>query len=394
MSRYTSLARATERLEPPFAVVDLEALESNARALVKRAAGTPIRLASKSVRCRAIQRLVLSMDGYRGILAFTLPEALWLAGEVADVLVGYPTADRAALHTLAHDEELARRVTVMVDSPEHLAFVAAAAGEGAAPIRVCLDLDASLHLLGDRVHVGPRRSPVRTADDAVALVRAVEAYPGLRLVGLMAYEGQIAGVGDNAPGSPVRRTAIRAMQRASAAELRQRRAAVVAAVRSLVPLEFVNGGGTGSLEATAAEDVVTELGAGSGLYSPGLFDTYRGFRHEPAAFFVLSVVRKPTPGTATVLGGGWVASGASGRDRLPTPAWPGGLHLTDTEGAGEVQTPLLGPAAARLGIGDRVWFRHAKAGELCERVDRLHVVRGNAVVDVVPTYRGEGRAFL
>jgi D-serine deaminase-like pyridoxal phosphate-dependent protein len=332
MSRYAWLAQATQHLEPPYAVIDLEALESNARAMAKRAGGTPIRLASKSVRCRAIQRHVLAMAGYRGVLAFTLPEALWLADEVEDVLVGYPTARRAALHTLAHDEDKARRVTVMVDSPEHLEFVAAAVGEGAAPLRVCLDLHASLHLLRDRVHVGPRGSPVRSADDARALVKAVEAYPGLRLVGLMAYEGQIAGVGDNAPGSPVRRTAIRAMQRTSAAELRERRAEVVAAVRSLVPLEFVNGGGTGSLEATAAEDAVTELGAGSGLYSSGLFDTYRGFRHEPAAFFVLSVVRKPAPDIATVLGGGWVASGASGRDRLPTPAWPGGVHLTATEG--------------------------------------------------------------
>ena len=394
MSRYASLAAATEHLEPPFAAIDLEALDSNARAMAKRAHGTPIRLASKSVRCRAIQRRVLAMDGYRGVLAFTLPEAIWLAGEVENVLVGYPTADRTALHTLAHEEELAGRVTVMVDSPEHLAFVAAAAGPGGFPVRVCLDLDASLHLFGDRVHVGPRRSPVRSADDARAIVRAVEAYPGLRLVGLMAYEGQIAGVGDNAPGSPARRTAIRTMQRASAAELRERRAEIAAAVRSMVPLDFVNGGGTGSLEATGAEDAVTELGAGSGLYSPGLFDTYRGFRHEPAAFFVLSVVRKPTTQSATVLGGGWVASGASGKDRLPTPAWPGGLHLTGTEGAGEVQTPLLGPAATHLKVGDRVWFRHAKAGELCERVNELHLVRGAAVVDVVPTYRGEGQAFL
>jgi D-serine deaminase-like pyridoxal phosphate-dependent protein len=226
------------------------------------------------------------------------------------------------------------------------------------------------------------------------MVQAVAAYPRLRLVGLMAYEGQIAGVGDNAPGSPVRRTAVRAMQRASAAELRERRAEIVAAVRSLVPLEFVNGGGTGSLEATGSEDAVTELGAGSGLYSPGLFDTYRGFRHVPAAFFVLAVVRKPTPDVATVLGGGWIASGASGGDRLPTPAWPTGLRLTGTEGAGEVQTPLLGPGATNLRIGDRVWFRHAKAGELCEHVNVLHLVRGDEVVDVVPTYRGEGRAFL
>ena len=392
MTRYASLARATAHLEPPFAVVDLETFDANARSMARRAGDTPIRLASKSVRCRELQRRVLATEGYRGVLAFTLPEALWLADEVEDVLVGYPTADRDALHRLAADPRLAARVTVMVDSPEHLAFVAEAAGEGT--VRVCLDLDASLHLLGDRLHVGPRRSPVRTAADAVAMVRAIEAFPGLRLVGLMAYEGQIAGVGDNAPGSPLRRTAVRAMQRTSAAELRERRAEVVAAVRELVPLEFVNGGGTGSLEATASEDAVTELGAGSGLYSPGLFDTYRGFRHVPAAFFVLAVVRKPAPDVATVLGGGWVASGASGRDRLPTPAWPTGLRLTGTEGAGEVQTPLLGPGAADLRIGDRVWFRHAKAGELCEHVNELHLVRGGEVVDVVPTYRGEGRAFL
>ncbi len=396
MSRYASLARATEHLEPPYAVVDLDALDANAREMARRAAGTPIRLASKSVRCRSIQRRVLGTTGFRGVLAFTLPEALWLAGgedAVADVLVGYPTVDRTALHTLAHDEELAQRVTVLVDSPEHLSFVAAAVGEAALPVRVCLDLDASLHLLGDRVHVGPRRSPVRSAADAAAMVRAVEAYPGLTLVGLMAYEGQIAGIGDNAP-NPLRRKVIRAMQRASAAELRDRRAEVVAAVRSLVPLEYVNGGGTGSLEATAAEDAVTELSAGSGLYSPALFDTYRRFRYEPAAFFVVAVVRKPTPDTATVLGGGWVASGPSGKDRLPTPSWPRGLHLSGTEGAGEVQTPLLGKAAAALRLGDRVWFRHAKGGELCERVDELHLVRGDTVVDVVPTYRGEGRAFL
>jgi D-serine deaminase-like pyridoxal phosphate-dependent protein len=394
MTRFASLARATEHLEPPYAVVDLDALDANAGAMTRRAGGTPIRLTSKSVRCRAIQRHVLSMDGYRGVLAFTLPEALWLAEEVEDVLVGYPMTDRAALRTLAADETLARRVTVMFDSPEHLALVATAIGGGTAPVRVCLDLDASLRVRGDRVHIGRRRSPVRSAEDATAMVRAIEAYPRLRLVGLMAYEGQIAGVGDNAPGSPVRRTAVRAMQRASAAELRERRAEVVAAVRALVPLEFVNGGGTGILEATAAEDAVTELGAGSGLFSPALFDTYRGFRHQAAAFFVLSVVRKPAAAIATVLGGGWVASGASGKDRLPTPTWPEGLHLSATEGAGEVQTPLLGAAAADLRVGDRVWFRHAKAGELCERVTELHLVHGDEIVDVVPTYRGEGRVFV
>jgi D-serine deaminase-like pyridoxal phosphate-dependent protein len=95
---------------------------------------------------------------------------------------------------------------------------------------------------------------------------------------------------------------------------------------------------------------------------------------------------------ATVLGGGWVASGVPGPDRLPIPVWPTGLALTGLEGAGEAQTPLA--HGGELRVGDRVWFRHAKAGELCERVDTLHLVHEGRLVASVPTYRGEGRAFL
>ena len=105
-------------------------------------------------------------------------------------------------------------------------------------------------------------------------------------------------------------------------------------------------------------------------------------------------MRKPAPGIATALGGGYPASGPAGRDRLPRPYLPAGLRLDRREAAGEVQTPLLGPAAAGLRVGDRVWFRHAKAGELCERFDVVHLVRGGELVDSVPTYRGEGRTFL
>ena len=97
---------------------------------------------------------------------------------------------------------------------------------------------------------------------------------------------------------------------------------------------------------------------------------------------------------ATVLGGGYIASGPAGADRLPRPVLPPGLRLDRQEGAGEVQTPVAGAAAAGLGIGDRVWFRHAKAGELCERFGEVHLVRGRELVGTVPTYRGEGRAFL
>jgi D-serine deaminase-like pyridoxal phosphate-dependent protein len=165
-------------------------------------------------------------------------------------------------------------------------------------------------------------------------------------------------------------------------------------VGELTELEFVNGGGTGSLELTAAEDAVTEVTAGSGFYAPALFDHYSRFRLTPAAGFALPVVRKPSPKVATALGGGYLASGSGDRARLPSPWLPAGLSLDPGEGAGEVQTPLLGAAAAGLEIGDRAYLRHAKAGELCERFNTLHLVEGDEIVDVVPTYRGDGKAFL
>ncbi|MEI7055210.1 alanine racemase [Nocardioides sp. CCNWLW239] len=392
---WVDLLAATEHLDPPFAVLDVAAVRTNAHQLVRRAAGKPIRVASKSIRVRSVIRDALELPGMAGILAFTLPEALWLAEEHEDVVVGYPTTHRAALRRLAEDAELASRVTLMVDSADHLDLIAGIVGtaSSSAPrIRICLELDVSLRLAGGRVHLGARRSPVRTPEEAAALARTVAAHPRFALVGLMGYEGQIAGVGDNQPG--LRRFAVREVQRRSAAELAERRAAAVAAVRSVAPLEFVNGGGTGSLELTAAEPAVTEVAAGSGLFAPRLFDFYTRFRPQPAAYFVLSVVRRPSPHHATVLGGGWIASGAAGKDRLPTPVWPPDLSLVDQEGAGEVQTPLVGPRVDELGLGDHVWFRHTKAGELCEHVDEIVLVEGDRIIDVVPTYRGEGKTFL
>jgi D-serine deaminase-like pyridoxal phosphate-dependent protein len=211
----------------------------------------------------------------------------------------------------------------------------------------------------------------------------------------MAYEGHIAGVGDALRGRPLRSRAIRLMQAAARRELAQRRAEVVRAVRAVAPdLEFVNGGGTGSVQHTAAEDSVTEIAAGSGLYVPRLFDNYTSFSGRPAALFAQPVVRRPGLGVVTVLGGGYPASGAAGTDRLPEPYLPEGLRYDPQEGAGEVQTPLLGSPADDLLIGDKVWFRHAKAGELCERFDVLHLLEGETVTATVPTYRGEGHTFL
>ncbi|WP_418002062.1 amino acid deaminase/aldolase [Mycobacterium sp. PDNC021] len=397
---WPALTAATAHLDPPLAAIDLGALHHNVHDLRRRAAGTPIRVASKSVRSRAILDAVTALDGYAGVLAFTLPEALWLAeGDDGhpphdDVVVGYPTADRAAIARLASSPELAARVTLMVDDPAQLDLIDDVAAPAARPaLRVCLDLDASWQApaLG---HLGVRRSPVHTAAQARTLAGAIAARPGFSLVGLMSYEAQIAGVGDDVRGQAARSQLIRWMQRRSKDELLERRGLAVAAVRQVTDLEFVNGGGTGSIEFTASDPAVTEIAAGSGLFGPHLFDTYRGFTPAPAAAFALSVVRKPTPQIATVLGGGWIASGPPAKDRVPLPAWPRGLSLLPAEMAGEVQTPVTGKAAAALKVGDRVWFRHCKAGELSEHVDRFLLVDNGETVGAALTYRGEGKTFL
>ncbi|MGP5317488.1 alanine racemase [Arthrobacter rhombi] len=386
----------------PVALLDLNKFHSNATVMSTRASGTEIRVASKSIRVRGALEAALAEPGYSGVLAFTLPEALWLAESgIRDIVVAYPTADREALRQLLHSEAC-EHVTVMLDSTEHLEILRDVARSANVPagarFRVCLDIDASYAparhragTLATKLKVGPARSPITTVEQAVTMVHACE-RAGVSLVGIMMYEGQVAGVSDGA--RTPRGLAVRALQALSKRDIAQWRAEVVAAVRELVDLEFVNGGGTGSIESTSAEAAVTEVAAGSGFYGPELFQHYRGFRPAPSLHLLFDVVRRPAPDTVTVLGGGWIASGPPGKDRLPVPVWPEGLRYAPSEGPGEVQTPLTGPAAAGLSVGDPVFFRHAKAGEPLERLNSVLVYSDGEIVDEWPTYRGEGKAFL
>ncbi len=384
------LSDATSHLTAPVAVIDLDALRHNAMDLLVRAGGIPIRVASKSVRLRAVLDAVLRIPGYRGILSFSLAEALWLAETHDDIVLGYPTVDRAGLEQLVHDEVAASRITLMVDDIAHLDLIDAIASPGRRePIRVAIDADASWRsaALG---HIGVRRSPLFTAADVAGFARAIARRPGFQLVGLQMYEAQIAGQGDNGTDAPL----IRMVQARSRAELRRRRAEIADALTDIAPLEFLNGGGTGSLEFTGSDESVTEASAGSGLLGGHLFDGYRSFRPAPASAFAFDVVRRPADDIATVLGGGWIASGPAVDSRQPRPVWPQGLRTMPREAAGEVQTPLQGAAARKLKIGDRVWFRHAKSGEPAERIHAYHLVSDAEVIDELPTYRGEGKAFL
>jgi D-serine deaminase-like pyridoxal phosphate-dependent protein len=386
------IAAATEGLESPSAAVDLTALDANAAALRARANGVPIRIASKSVRCRAVLNRVLAAQGVSGVMAYSLREAIWLArAGVDDILMGYPTVDRAALAEVVNDRVLSGRITLMVDDVAQLDLVRDAARSDLLKPRICIDVDASLRV--GPLHIGVRRSPLRDPEQVAQFARQARSR-GFRVVGLMFYEAQIAGV-------PDANVAVELMKSLSSREIGARRTAVVDAVTAAIgPLEIVNSGGTGSIDFSAADPAVTEVTAGSGLFAPTLFDRYRAFSAEPSLFFALPVVRKPTPRIATAFGGGYIASGPASWSRSPRPVgWSrraagvvaSGLKLLRNEGAGEVQTPVSGAEEVR--IGDRIWFRHAKAGELCERFDTLSLVHSDGSVDAVPTYRGEGMAF-
>ena len=376
----------TAGLDSPLAIVDLPAFDANAADLVRRAAGTPVRVATKSVRCRTLIDRALAVPGFQGLMTYSLTEAVRLADAGHDdILMAYPSAGRAALRDLVSDERRTRAITLMVDSTEHLDLVDALAAPGTRPpVRVCVDIDTSLRL--GRAWLGVRRSPLRTPDEVTGMVAQLAARPGVQVVGLMTYEAQVAGLPDTS-------AAVRAVKRASLRELSARRAKIVQAVRDMVDLELVNAGGTGSLEVSAADPEVTEVTAGSGLFGPGLFTGYASFRPKPAVLFALPVVRRPSDDVATCRAGGYVASGPAHASRLPTPVLPTGLKLVSAEGAGEVQTPVRGPAARHLRVGDRVWFQHAKAGEMCERFDRLEMLEADRHAGSVDTYRGEGWNF-
>ncbi len=374
---------AVRQVGAPTAVLDVDRFEANSAALLRRAAGTPIRVASKSIRVRSLIERLLAQPGYAGVLGYSATEAIWLARNgIDDIVIAYPTVDADAVATIAADERLASAITFMIDLPEHVTWLARHAGEH--PLRVAIDVDCSLRI--GRLALGAHRSAVHDADGAGRLAVLVADQSRLCLVGMMFYEAQVAGVPDAKPG-------MRIVKRLSNDQLHRNRSTIRAAVEQYAELEFVNGGGTGSLHTTRLDPAITELAAGSGLFAPTSFDGFDELGVEPAAFFVSPVTRKPAPDIVVTFAGGYAASGAAGKSRLPRPVHPEGLRYFGQEGAGEVQSPLHGAGARDLAPGDPVWFRHAKAGEMCERFDELVLVSGGEVVGTASTYRGEGKNF-
>jgi D-serine deaminase-like pyridoxal phosphate-dependent protein len=379
----------------PFAYLDLDLLEANIRQVVAASAGKRVRIASKSVRSVEVLRRILAADHhFQGLMCFTAREALYLAGQgFVDLLIGYPTWDASDIDAVAEATAGGAEITFMVDSTQHIQRISEIAEKHGVVLPVCVDLDMSLLVPG--LHFGAWRSPLRTPHEVRPLFELIGAgAPNVRLDGIMGYEAQIAGVGNRYPGKPVKNRMVSALQRRSAGDVARRRAAVVTLAKSFAELRFVNGGGTGSIATTRTEPAVTEITVGSAFYGPALFDNYRAFRYQPAAGFAVEIVRQAAPSIYTCLGGGYVASGAPGLDKVPQPYLPQGARLDPLEAAGEVQTPIRYTGDVPLKPGQPIFLRHSKAGELCERFNSLLLVQQGEVVGEVSTYRGDGQCFL
>lgn len=379
----------------PYAFVDLDLFDENVRQLSQRAGDKTIRVASKSVRCRELIKRALDADPkYQGIMAFTLDEAVWLSQNgFDDILLGYPGWSKAQVKSVAEELKKGKNIVLMVDMPEHIEHLDKLGKEFGVVIPICIDLDMSTDLPG--LHFGVWRSSIRSKDNALALYKVIEKAPNVHLKALMGYEAQIAGLGDNVPGKGAMNAIIRFLKGRSIKEIAKRRTETVQALKAAgADMQLVNGGGTGSLEWTKLESEVTEVTVGSGFYASGLFDNYSNFKHLPSAAYAVQIVRKPKANTYTCHGGGYTASGAVGKDKLPVPYFPEGAQLLDQEGAGEVQTPIYYTGPEKLQLGDPVYLRHSKAGELCERFTKLYLVQGGKIIGTTPTYRGEGQCFL
>jgi D-serine deaminase-like pyridoxal phosphate-dependent protein len=389
---YYRVALADESL--PCAFVDLDRIDANARALKERARDTPVRIATKSVRCRAVLDRVLDRDGFEGLLCYSGREAGYLADHgFDDLLVAYPVWQASEVEPVCGVLDGGGTVRLMVDSAEHVGRLSELGERFGTTIPVCLDIDLSTTQFG--IHFGVRRSGIRDAEAALSVAEAVTDANNVELEGVMGYEAQLAGVTDDNPAnSAVVNAVMWLLKRRSRPRVRERRTSVVRALeRAGHEFDLVNGGGTGCVEFTVRDPSVTEVTVGSGLYAPALFDHYRSFQHLPAAGFAVAVTRTPDPGVYTCRGGGYVASGPPDEASLPEPWFPD-VEFRDEEAAGEVQTPVLYDGPREIELGDPIFFRHAKAGELAEQFEQLHLVAGGEVTETVPTYRGDGRCFL
>lgn len=398
---YQEWQMITRNLPPVSLLLDLEHFEENLLALKIKAQseGKKIRLATKSIRVLdlIIKARDLLGESFGGCMCFSVQEMNFLHQHGLDnLLLAYPTVEKTDLEIIHKLLEKKANVYVMADHPEHFERLHTLWKEidSDMALPLCLDIDASLRLFGGLLHLGVRRSSIVDLKTFEKRLLQLESFPQLKLKALMAYEAQIAGLGDQSPFAPLLNGIKKLIKKISKEDIASKRAAIMEVVKQKsLDLDFFNGGGTGSIDSTCKESAIDEVAIGSGLFHPHLFDYYQNKITKAALFFTLPITRRPAIDIITCQSGGFIASGEIGPDKAPQVFCPKGLKSFGSEGFGEVQTPFKIKKSMMVKLGDRLILRSAKAGEVTERFNSIYLIKGQEVIAKAKTYRGEGEVF-
>ncbi|UZR98332.1 alanine racemase [Chondrinema litorale] len=380
----------------PYACLDMDLLKENIRINLVRAKNKKIRIASKSIRIPELMKYILESDTkFEGIMAYHGKEAVYLSQQGFDnILLGYPIVDKSILIEIGEEIKKGKYICLMLDSKDHLEIVESVGKSIGVKFPICLDIDMSQDYPG--VHFGVWRSSIVDEQSLEEVLKAITQLEFVQLDGLMGYEAQIAGIGDKVKGNGLKNNVIRLLKNRSVPKIKAWREKIIAKVKEYgFTIKFFNGGGTGSMETTIQEEGITEVTVGSGFFCSHLFDYYTNFTLYPSLFYAIQIVRKPKSNIYTCHGGGFTASGGVEKTKAPILYLPEGGKFDTNEGAGEVQTPVFFEQNnIDLQIGDPIYLRHAKAGELCERFNEVLIIEGGKLkTENLKTYRGLGLNF-
>lgn len=384
-----------QHIERPFAWLDYDALDQNID-FVNRLATKPVRIATKSVRSVSVLKYIQEkLVNYAGLMTFTAAESVYLIEQGFNhLLLGYPTFEENNIKKLLAYSRAGKDITFMVDAYEQVQLLQNCAEQMQTMAKICIDINISTNFKW--IYFGTKRSPLDSLQKLKNFTDKLTDYPNICIHALMGYEAQIAGVPDlslaNSRKMRAKGLVVRQLKKQSIEKITSFRRLAVAHVKSIAPVAFVNGGGSGSITYTCEQQEITEATVGSAFFAPVLFDHYDTLNLQPAVGFALRVTRQFDAHTFVCQGGGYIASGAIGEDRAPV-FLNENYQLLPLEGAGEVQTPFI-DSTGSLTIGDTVYLRHAKAGELCERFTVLHGTRNMCYAGPILTYRGERQCFL
>ena len=165
----------------PALVVDLDTFERNVRAMSELLEGTgkTVRPHVKTHRTPELARRQLGGSA-RGVTCATVGEAeVMVAAGITDVLLANELVDPLKMDRLvglAHEAA----VTVAADDPEPVTTLSTRAARAGVTLGVLIDVDVLLHRCG-----------VASAAEVLQMAAVIDRSPGLRLDGLMGYEGRL-----------------------------------------------------------------------------------------------------------------------------------------------------------------------------------------------------------